>query len=167
VKERALINTLKSDLSENIRNSAIGLLQPRLSDAIDLTSQAKQAHWTVTGANFIAMHELFDRIASEIGGFSDLIAERISSLGGQVEGTARTAAERSSLPKYPLNITNSSAHVEALSTALAIFGGSVRPAIDTASDIGDQATADIFTEISRGVDKLLWFLQAHAASGKR
>jgi starvation-inducible DNA-binding protein len=154
-----LINAPKIDLSANIRNSAIGLLQPRLSDAIDLASQAKQAHWTVRGANFIALHELFDRIASEIGAFSDVIAERISSLGGQAEGTARIAAERSSLPKYPLNITDSG--------ALAIFGGSVRQAIDRASDIGDQTTSDVFTEVSRGVDKLLWFVEAHAAAGNR
>ncbi|MBV9828286.1 MAG: DNA starvation/stationary phase protection protein Dps [Alphaproteobacteria bacterium] len=158
-------NSSKIDLSANTRNSAIGLLQPRLSDAIDLASQAKQAHWTVKGANFVAMHALFDRIAGDIGGFSDLIAERIASLGGQAEGTARITAERSSLPIYPLNITDSSAHVEALSTALALFGGSVRHAIGAAADVGDQTTADVFTEISRGIDQLLWFVEAHAASG--
>ena len=155
------------DLSENVRNSAIGILQPRLADAIDLASQAKQAHWTVKGTNFIALHELFDRIAADVSEYSDLIAERISALGGQAEGTVRAAAERSSLPKYSLSISDSSAHVEALSTALAAFGASVRQAIDTAAGIGDQSTADVFTEISRGVDKHLWFVQAHDVDHSR
>ena len=155
------------DLSENVRNSAIGILQPRLADAIDLASQAKQAHWTVKGPNFIALHELFDRIATDVSEYSDLIAERISALGGQAEGTVRAAAERSRLPKYSLSISDSSAHVEALSTALAAFGASVRQAIDTAAGIGDQSTADVFTEIARGVDKHLWFVQAHDVDHSR
>jgi starvation-inducible DNA-binding protein len=149
------------DLSESARHSVIDILQPRLADSVDLASQAKQAHWTVKGANFIALHELFDRIAASHAEYSDLIAERIATLGGQPRGTVRAAADQSQLPTYPLHITDGSAHVEALSTALAAFGASVRQAIDAASDLGDQSTADVFTEISRGVDKALWFVQAH------
>jgi starvation-inducible DNA-binding protein len=52
--------------------------------------------------------------------------------------------------------------VDALSDALAVFGASVRLAIDTAARVGDQDTADIFTDISRGVDKHLWFVESHA-----
>jgi starvation-inducible DNA-binding protein len=149
------------DLSGSIRRSAIHILQPRLADSIDLASQAKQAHWTVKGLNFIALHELFDRVATSLAEYSDLIAERIATLGGQPKGTVRAAADQSQLPTYPLHVSDSSAHVEALSTALAAFGASVRQAIDAASDIGDQSTADVFTEISRGVDKSLWLVQAH------
>jgi starvation-inducible DNA-binding protein len=153
----------KVDPSENVRNSAIGLLQPRLADAVDLATQAKQAHWNVKGPGFIALHELFDKVAGEAGEYGDLIAERIAALGGIAEGTARVAAERSKLPKYPLNISDGPAHIEALSNALAAFGESVRSAIDAAAEIGDQGTADVFTEVSRGVDKHLWLVQAHAA----
>ena len=52
----------KNDLSETIRANAIELLNARLADAIDLQTQTKQAHWNVKGPNFIALHELFDKI---------------------------------------------------------------------------------------------------------
>jgi starvation-inducible DNA-binding protein len=45
--------------------------------------------------------------------------------------------------------------------ALAAFGRSARKAIDVANELGDLDTADIFTEISRGIDKWLWFVEAH------
>lgn len=152
----------KNDLSESIRRTIIGLLQPRLADAVDLATQAKQAHWNVKGPNFIALHELFDKAADEAAEYGDLIAERIVALGGIAEGTAAVAAQHSTLPKYPLDIVDSAAHVESLSSALAAFGKSVRAAIDAAAQAGDQNTADLFTEVSRGVDKYLWFVEAHA-----
>ncbi len=52
-------------------------------------------------------------------------------------------------------------HVEALSSALAAFGKAARQAIDQANDLGDLDTADLFTEVSRGIDKWLWFVEAH------
>ena len=156
------MNMTKNDLSEKVRRAVIDILQPRLADAVDLATQAKQAHWNVKGPNFIALHELFDKVADGAAEYGDLIAERIVQLGGTAEGTAAVAAERSALARYPLDITASAAHIEALSRALATFGKSVRAAIDAAAGAGDQDTADLFTEISRAVDKHLWFVEAHA-----
>lgn len=107
-------------------------------------------------------HELFDQIYTEAGEHSDLIAERLVALGGQAKGTARATASASSSEEYPLEASDQNDHIEALSSALAVFGGNVRQAIDDASEFGDQDTADLFTEISRAVDKLLWFVEAHS-----
>ena len=57
-------------------------------------------------------------------------------------------------------------HVEAVATALAAFGRLARAAIDQSDTLEDRDTADIFTEISRGVDKWLWFLEAHLQSNR-
>ena len=151
----------RNDLPDNTRKAAIELLQKRLADVVDLGTQAKQAHWNVKGPNFIALHELFDSVAGDVASYVDLIAERITTLGGIAEGTAAAAAERSILPRYPLTIADGAEHVEALATALATFGKAVRAGIDQASEIGDQDTADVFTEVSRGIDKSLWFVEAH------
>lgn len=151
----------KIDLPDNTRRAAIALLQARLADAVDLATQAKQAHWNVKGPSFLALHELFDKVADEVRAHADLIAERITALGGTAEGTARVAAQRSTLSEYPLDIFEGRAHVEALSSALAAFGKAVRSAIDQAAEMGDQDTADIFTEISRSIDKHLWLVEAH------
>ena len=151
----------KNDLSEKVRIQIVGLLQEHLADAIDLATHAKQAHWNVKGPSFIALHELFDKVYADAGESADLLAERIAQLGGSVEGTARVVAKQSQLPEYPLTIADGREHVEALSRSLAYFGSMVRQAIDRADEMGDKGTADIFTEISRGVDKNLWFVEAH------
>jgi len=151
----------KNDLPEETRTAVIEMLNNRLADAIDLKTQVKQAHWNVKGEDFIALHELFDQVAENADEYVDLIAERVMQLGGTAEGTARMAAGRSSLDEYPLEITSGRSHVEALSSALARFGAEARGAIDEAAGFGDQVTSDIFTEISRGVDKYLWFVEAH------
>jgi starvation-inducible DNA-binding protein len=150
----------KNDLPEGVRNKVVQLLNERLADSIDLQTQAKQAHWNVKGPNFIALHELFDKVNAAVEDYVDEIAERAVQLGGVAEGTARMVARRSSLAEYPAAMDGRS-HVEALSSALAAFGQSTRKAIDVANDLGDLDTADIFTEVSRGIDKWLWFVEAH------
>lgn len=150
----------KNDLSEGVRVQVIQLLNERLADCIDLQTQTKQAHWNVKGPNFIALHELFDQVNGAVEDYVDEIAERAVQLGGVAEGTARMAARRSTLAEYPAAVDGRS-HVDALSTALAAFGRSARKAIDQANELGDLDTADLFTEVSRGIDKWLWFVEAH------
>ncbi len=154
----------KIDLPEKVRGNMIPVLQERLADAIDFQTQAKQAHWNVKGPNFIALHELFDKVAEASEEYVDLIAERIVQFGGTAEGTIGAVAQRTSLPAYPLNLTSGVQHVAALSTALANFGELTRKAIGMADEVNDACTADIFTEISRDVDKYLWFVEAHTQS---
>jgi starvation-inducible DNA-binding protein len=151
----------KNDLPEATRVKVIEILNARLADCKDLQTQTKQAHWNVKGPNFIGLHELFDKINEEVDEYVDEIAERAVQLGGVAEGTARVVAKRSSLPEYPLNIADGRSHVEALSSALAAFGKGARKAINETNDLGDLDTADLFTEISRGIDKWLWFVEAH------
>lgn len=158
------MHNTKIDISKETREQVIGLLNARLADSLDLKSQAKQAHWNVKGIHFIALHELFDQVATEVEAFTDLIAERVTTLGGTAEGTVRIAAEKSTLNQYPLEITDGRDHVDALSTALADCGKRVRANIDEADEAGDMDTADLFTEVSRGTDKLLWFVEAHIQS---
>src|SRR5258708_13517382 len=138
----------KNDLPEGIRAKAIELLNARLADAIDLQTQTKQAHWNVKGPNFIALHELFDKINEDVEDNVDEIAERVVQLGGVAEGTARMAAKRSSLSEYPTKTVDGRSHVEALSTVLAPFAKSMPQPITDANALGDLATAHNFTHIS-------------------
>ena len=151
----------QNDLAEKVRRGAIELLNQQLADALDLSLQAKQAHWNVKGPNFIALHELFDEVVKEVGEHADDLAERAVELGGTALGTARIVAKTSRLSEYPLDISSGREHVLALSGALARFGASARAAIDAADALGDADTTDLFTEVSRGVDKWLWFVEAH------
>jgi starvation-inducible DNA-binding protein len=151
----------KNDLPQKTRAKVAAVLADRLADATDLMLQSKQAHWNVKGPNFIALHELFDKVAESSEEWVDSTAERIVQLGGTAEGTVQATAARTSLAAYPLNIVSGHDHVEALSSALAAYGKKVRSAIDKTDKLGDKDTADLFTEISRDVDKYLWFVEAH------
>jgi starvation-inducible DNA-binding protein len=151
----------KNDLPEATRSKVVELLNSRLADAIDLQTQTKQAHWNVKGPDFIALHKLFDEVNEDVEEYVDDIAERIVQLGGVAEGTARSVAKRSSLQEYGAKGSSGREHVDALSSALAAFGKGVRRAIDSASELKDADTADLFTEVSRGTDKWLWMVEAH------
>jgi starvation-inducible DNA-binding protein len=140
------------------------LLNKRLADSIDLQTQCKQAHWNVKGPSFIALHKLFDDVNEDVEEYVDLLAERVVQLGGVAEGTARSVAERTTLPEYPPFLVAGEAHVDALSSALAAFGSGVRKAIEQVDELQDADSVDILTEISRGVDKWLWFVEAHLQS---
>ena len=151
----------KNDLPPATRAQVADLLNQRLADCIDLQTQCKQAHWNLKGANFIALHKLFDEINDSVEDYVDLIAERIAQLGGIAEGTARVVAERSALDVYPLVLETSDEHVDALSTALAAFARTARLGIDEMDELEDAVSSDILTEITRGVDQWLWFVEAH------
>lgn len=158
------MHNTKIDIDRETREKMIEILNARLADSIDLKSQTKQAHWNVKGMSFIALHELFDQAATQIEDHTDTIAERVTILGGTAEGTVRVSAEKSTLSQYPMEITEGRDHVDALSSALADFGKKVRANIDDADKAGDKDTADLFTGVSRDIDKLLWFVEAHIQS---
>lgn len=150
-----------NSLREKSRIQIAETLNRRLADVLDLQGQCKQAHWNVKGSGFMALHLMFDEVHASVAGYADLLAERIVQLGGMAEGTARLVAERSELDEYPLGIASGAEHIKALSTALAACGSRIRFAIQEADELEDADTADIFTEVSRGLDKWLWMVEAH------
>ncbi len=149
------------DLSASTRDKMIELLNQQLADTADLYSQTKQAHWNVKGPDFYSLHLLFDALAAKRLDESDEIAERVTAIGGYATGTVRMAAASSQIPELPTNIDTGIDYVQALVERYATHANSVRAAIEQADAAGDADTADLFTEISREVDKDLWFLQAH------
>ncbi len=151
----------KNDLPESTRKKMAELLNARVADALDLCSHAKHAHWNVRGARFLSLHELFDKVAEMALPQSDHIAERAGQLGSEVLGTMRMGAKATSLREYPHNLATGDDHLEAMAESLAAYGKNVREAIDTAEKADDADTADMFTEISREVDQMLWFVDSH------
>ena len=152
----------RNDIDEATREKLITLLNARLADTFDLYSQLKQAHWSVRGSDFIQLHELYDTVAESVLEFVDEIAERAAERGGLATGTVRMAAEASSLDEYPLDAIAGEDTVRVIADRLATYGAAVREAIEvTDSELGDIDTSDLFTEISRSIDKHLWFVEAH------
>jgi starvation-inducible DNA-binding protein len=144
----------------------IGILQQRLADAIDVMLQTKQAHWNVKGLNFYSLHLLFDQVHDEIEEGVDLLAERITQLGGIAEGVGKSVIQRSKMPEYPLSAATGIEHVLALSNTLSAYAETIRKGIQECDNLDDLTSADIFTEISRVADKSLWMVEAHVQEHK-
>lgn len=154
----------RNDIPEDTREQIVELLNARLADTSDLYGQLKQAHWNVKGSDFIQLHELYDMVAASVLEFVDEIAERATALGGLALGTVRMAASASTLDEYPLDATAGKDTVKVIADRLAAYGAGVREAIDAADELADKDTADLFTAISRSIDKHLWFVEAHVQS---
>ena len=164
--EKPVMYETENDISPERRTQLNALMNQRLASAVDLQLQMKQAHWNVKGPNFIGLHELFDKVAEAVEDYVDQIAERIVQLGGVAEGTVRMAAARSRLTEYSPEIAEGPAHVAGVARALSSFGQEARNTINEADELDDADTADLFTEISRGIDKWLWFVEAHSQAQK-
>ena len=151
----------KNDLPETSRSQVIDLLAPHLANVLDLALQAKHAHWNVKGPSFIALHELYDKVAAAAQTYADDLAERIAQLGGTPNGLVKHVAARSKLPAFLMEDASVD-KVEGVSSALAFVGSGVRRDIEEAIGHGDIDTSDLLTEISRDIDKQHWLVEAHA-----
>lgn len=149
------------DIDQNTRQQLIAILNARLADTLDVQSQAKFAHWNVKGKDFHQLHLLFDSIAEHLEEGVDSIAERVTALGGVASGTVRQAAAASQVPEFDFNTKDGMEIVRVLSDRLAALSNGAREAIDETDELGDKATADLFTELVRAMDKDLYFLEAH------
>ncbi len=151
----------RNDLPEKARTEMVKLLNQQLADTFDLYSQIKQSHWNIKGIDFIQLHLLFDQLAENVLPYADMIAERATALGGKALGTVRLAAQNSALPEMPETVADEKEYVVLLADRMAAYAKSSRAAIDAGDKVDDKSTADLFTEISRSVDKDLYFLESH------
>lgn len=155
------MHTTKNSLPEKDRIEIVAILNKSLASTNDLYAQLKQAHWNIKGPEFIAMHKLLDELAQEIENQVDIIAERITSLGGTALGTIQATGENSALRLYPTDIFMIKDHVEHLTHNIAILEELSRSHIKLAEELGDFGTSDLYITLVRLLDKSLWFLEAY------
>ena len=137
------------------------LLNRQLADTIDLRSQARQACFNVKGDSAEELRSLFDGLARDLQQFSDLIAERIRTLGGQAAATVRIAAYESNLHDYPLDALGAQDHLEALLSSYSRYELDTRHNLKAAQEIGDSPTVALLEVISGSIERNLWFLEAY------
>jgi starvation-inducible DNA-binding protein len=148
-------------LPEDAKNQLVETLNTVLATTSDLRSQVKQAHWNIKGPQFFARHELFDNLAARLNDYADVIAERAATLGGYAMGTARLSAEHSKLPEYDLRAVDGKHHIRTLVDRYSEYNRFIREAVQEAATQGDPATEDLYTEILRGTELDMWFLESH------
>lgn len=154
----------RHDLPEDVRREMVALLNQQLADTTDLRTQVKHCHWNVKGRNFIGLHLLFDQLAERLDEQADELAERATALGGMAVGPSKAVARSTRLPEFPYDVFDARDIEREIADRYALVAKSTREAIDKADDRGDKDTADLFTEVSRVLDKDLWFIEAHLQS---
>ena len=155
----------RNKLDSNAKKVSMELLNARLADHIDLALITKQAHWNIKGPTFIGVHLMLDELRGVVDGYTDKIAERGVQLGGTALGTSQVVVKSSKLAPYPTDIYKVGDHLKALADRFGEVANAVRANIDETDEVGDADTADLFTEVSRGLDKWLWFIEAHLQEG--
>ncbi len=148
-------------LPEKTKTQLVEDLNVVLATTVDLHSQVKQAHWNIKGPQFFARHELFDNLASKLRDYADAVAERAATMGGYAEGTVRLGAEGSKLPEYDLRAVDGKQHVKTLVDRYSTYTSFIRDTIREAAEKNDPVTEDLYTEILRGTELDMWFLESH------
>ncbi len=141
--------------------TVVEVLNARLADLVDLHWQVKQAHWNVTGPNFQAINELFDAQATLVRQMADEVAERVRGLKAPAEGTARLAAERSTLDEFPHGEIDANSAIEELVTRYEQLSQSFADDSDTAADAEDKGTEDLLIGFIQTLDLQAYFLRSH------
>lgn len=145
------MSTTADKLSQSTRSQLIKLCNDRLADAVDLQLQCKHAYWNTKEPELATLRELFDELNESIEDYIDRIAERAVEIGGVANSTERVLATWWHLLCSPDAVCRN--HAPVIATALESFGEVLRQTTDTANEFGDLASAEMFTEISDGVDK--------------
>ncbi|MDX8355203.1 DNA starvation/stationary phase protection protein Dps [Cognatiyoonia sp. IB215182] len=149
-------------LPSNVRAGSIDVLQNALATAIDLALLVKQGHWNIKGPSFIAIHQLLDGLNAEMHDAADTMAERLVALGGVAAGSTASVAEARPGTSTDI-ISGQEPLLGTLIEGYAAFGADLVAWIDETAQSGDPSTSDVLTEVSRMVDKSLWFLEAHTS----
>lgn len=148
-------------LPEDVRVATCQRLNGVLADTTALRTQARYAHWNVKGMQFYALHELFEELAETLADQEDLIAERITALGGRAKSTVSEAASSHRVGRISPGTTSGHEFLRELADCLATHDANLYQDIRAAEEYDDLDTADMLNEISREVSHYLWLLEAH------
>lgn len=125
-----------------------------LNDELSLYLKTWNYHWNVEGAQFAALHALFEQQYSGLQPLIDELAERIRALGGRAETSvqARIDGDKDAVGMLA---ALAEGH-ESLSRRLR------EEAIPEFERAGDPGTVDLLTRAVQFHDKAAWMLRASA-----
>ncbi|CAL9319947.1 Dps family protein [Streptomyces pseudogriseolus] len=141
----------------------IELLQMRLHALNDLHLTLKHVHWNVVGPHFIAVHEMIDPQVDKVRDMTDDIAERISTLGGEPDGTPGALVAARSWSDYSIGRAEAIEHLGALDLVYTNVIEDHREAMRETEE-SDPVTQDMLIEQLRGLELFQWFVRAHLES---
>jgi starvation-inducible DNA-binding protein len=136
--------------------TALGRL---LADTYTLYLKTQNFHWNVTGPQFYALHNLFEKQYRELAEATDLIAERIRALGFPTPASFHQFEDLSSIPEEA-SLPTAEQMIQKLCDGHEAAARSARSTFSAADHADDQGTADLLTDRMRSHEKAAWFLRS-------
>ena len=139
------------------------ILQTHLANIIDVSFQARLAHWNVRGPNFIGLHGLFGDAYNTLSTQADDIAERIAQLGDIVDGSVAYVSKTATYPDSRKSADNNYL-TKAVADRLKALAKDGIDIFNQATKAGDHITANLIIDQSQDLEKLFWLLRSHIAN---
>ena len=148
-------------LSGKSRDAVLAMLGRLLADEHVLYVKTRNFHWNVTGLDFGALHELFEKQYDALADSIDEIAERIRMLGGVAPGSMKEFLKLARLDEQPGGKLEAGKMIAALLSDHETVIRALREAIEVADGAGDAGTNDFLTGLLEDHEKTAWMLRAH------
>jgi starvation-inducible DNA-binding protein len=130
-------------------------LEPLLIELIDLTLTAKQAHWNVTGLWFRPLHAQLDELADDVRGWSDDVAERLTTIGVAADARVETVAKSTPFDSVPGGFLESTKVASLMVERLSEIVESNRTRIERLGGM-DMVSQDLLLGITAKLEKHRW-----------
>lgn len=155
----ALGREAAAPIDERLEATATGILQRLLTDLIDVTLQAKQAHWNVYGQNFRSVHHQLDELAETGHSYSDRLAERCLALGTPADGRVGVIAASTDLDPLPEGRIEDKRVVQLIAERLRTLSEVGRSRLDRLNQC-DAVSQNLVCELMEQIEKHLWMFEA-------
>jgi starvation-inducible DNA-binding protein len=150
------------DILDEHRSEIAGALNQLLADEYILYTKTRNAHWNITGPNFMELHKFFESQYDTLDDTIDNVAERVRALGHTSLGSLKDFLTVGRLLETPLEGSNPKSVLQALlddhETLIRILRHAASVAADTWKDLG---TADFLTGLLEQHEKMAGMLRAY------
>jgi starvation-inducible DNA-binding protein len=134
-------------------------LQATVVELIELSLQAKQAHWNVTGPLFRSVHLELDEIVETARWATDEVAERMATIGLPPDGRSATVAEARPFDLFVAGSVPTGEAVEKIGAVLDELSRRLSGRIERLGET-DPISQGILIEVAERLEKHAWMLRA-------
>lgn len=155
--------TSNVEMTEQAKKECAGAMSKVLADTYILYLKTHNFHWNVTGPMFKPLHEMFEEQYTEMWTAVDEIAERIRALGAVAPGTYAKFRELGTVEETE-DLPSANAMVADLVKSNEALARTIRAALATAQDNGDEVSAGILTDRLTVHEKSIWMMRSTLAA---
>lgn len=152
--------SLTIGMDEGKRTKVAKALSGMLASTYMLYLKTLYYHWNVTGANFVGLHEFFEKQYNDLHAAGDEIAERVRALGHFTPGTVNEFVAASQIKDDASLPDSASDMVHNLLDANEICSKQARSVLEVAEDASDEVTIDLMVGRMTVHDKTAWMLRS-------